>query len=839
MSAPAPAVNPAAPQIELDIEGMTCASCVRRVERALTALPDISAASVNLATEKALVTLAPTAVADAVREAATRAVDGAGYSVRPRAEPASEPATHLQLAISGMTCASCVRRVERALTSVKGVGAASVNLTTEMAEVVLASPVDAARLFSAVNGVGYGAELLSARRTPREEAEERRARRRAVVRSRTHRLAIGAALSVAILVLSYGFGSAPWSPYVQLALALPVWLWVGAIFHRGALKTALHLSANMDTLVSLGSSVAFVYSTVAVFALPGRSLYFDVAALIVTLISIGKLLELIARGRAGDAIEALAELQPRTAHLLGRAASADHWREAQAVDVPAETLRVGDVLQVRPGERIPTDGSVVDGVGSVDESMLTGESLPVAKRPGDDIVGATINSTVPIVLRVTKVGAETVLAQILAMVERAQTEKAPAQRLADRVSAVFVPAILLAALATFAGWMLSGHGFVAAMVPAVAVLVVACPCALGLATPVAVMVGTGRGAEMGLLIRGGEALERIRSLRAVVFDKTGTLTVGAPAVVDVKPVGGAETRRALLLAAAVERVSEHPLARAVVEAARSTGSVPQAEAVEAVPGGGVRGRVDGFAVAVGSLRWLAESGVETAPAAAFAQAAAARAWSPFGVAIGGRVEAVIAVADPLRPDSARGVQALRALGLHVVLATGDIPATATAIAAEAGIDDVRPELRPADKEAVIREIRIAHGPVAMVGDGINDAPALALADVGIAMASGTGVAMAAADITVVHGDIEAVSRAIALSRATLRTIRQNLGWAFGYNLVLVPLAAVGVLPPIGAALAMAFSSVSVVLNALRLRRFAAPSSRNPVEATRPEPAIAA
>jgi Cu+-exporting ATPase len=838
MSATAPIADPA-PQIELEIQGMTCASCVRRVERALTALPDISTASVNLATEKALVTLAPTAAADAVREAAARAVDAAGYSVRPQAEPASEPAAHLQLAISGMTCASCVRRVERALTAVDGIGSASVNLTTEMAEVVLTAPVDGARLVAAVDGAGYVAEPLSARRTPREEAEERRTRRRALVSSRARRIAMGAVLSVAVLVLSYGFGSAPWSPYVQLALALPVWLWVGAIFHRGALKTALHLTANMDTLVSLGSSVAFVYSTVAVFALPGRSLYFDVAALIVSLISIGKLLELIARGRAGDAIEALAELQPRTAHLLARAASADHWRETQAVDVPAETLRVGDVLQVRPGERIPTDGSVVDGVGSVDESMLTGESLPVAKRPGDDIVGATINSTVPIVVRVTKVGAETVLAQILALVERAQTEKAPAQRLADRVSAVFVPAILLAAVATFAGWMLSGHGFVAAMVPAVAVLVVACPCALGLATPVAVMVGTGRGAELGLLIRGGEALERIRSLRAVVFDKTGTLTVGAPAVVDVKPVGGAETRRALLLAAAVEQMSEHPLARAVVEAARSTGSVPQAQGVEAVPGGGVRGRVEGLAVAVGSLRWLAETGIETGPAAGPADAAAARAWSPFGVAIDGRIEAVVAVADPLRPDSARGVQALRALGLHVVLATGDIPATATAVAAEAGIDDVRAELQPADKEAVIREIRIAHGPVAMVGDGVNDAPALALADVGIAMASGTGVAMAAADITVVHGDIEAVSRAIALSRATLRTIRQNLGWAFGYNLVLVPLAAVGVLPPIGAAMAMAFSSVSVVLNALRLRRIAASSSRTPDEAARPEPAIAA
>jgi Cu+-exporting ATPase len=470
--------------------------------------------------------------------------------------------------------------------------------------------------------------------------------------------------------------------------------------------------------------------------------------------------------------------------------------------------------------------------------MLTGESLPVAKHPGDDVVGATVNGTVPLVLRVTKVGAETVLAQILTLVERAQTEKAPAQRLADRVSAGFVPVILLAAVATFAGWMLSGHGFVAAMVPAVAVLVVACPCALGLATPVAVMVGTGRGAEMGLLIRGGEALERIRALRTVVFDKTGTLTAGTPTVVDVMPVGETDPRPILLLAAALEQASEHPLARAVVEAAAVDGALPAADQVEAVPGSGIRGRVDGAEVAVGSMRWLAEIGAEIGSAASLAEAATRQAWSPFGVAVGGRVEAVIAVADPLRPDSARGVAALRDLGLRVVLATGDVPATARAIAAEAGITEVRAQLRPADKASVVRELRTAHGPVAMVGDGINDAPALALADVGIAMASGTGVAMAAADITIVHGDIQAVGRAIALSRATLRTIRQNLGWAFGYNLILVPLAAVGIVPPIGAALAMAFSSVSVVLNALRLRRFASRMPQRPGAAAGSAPAAA-
>jgi Cu+-exporting ATPase len=816
----------ASAQIELEIEGMTCASCVRRVERAVAALPQVAGASVNLATAKAVLTLAAGASTTAVRQAAARAVTAAGYAVREVPVPV-EGSRRLQLTISGMTCASCVRRVERALSSVDGVSSASVNLTTESAEVSVTTPVEPAKLVAAVGRAGYGAELISGSRSASDEVEERRSRRREAIHARTRQLAIGAVLSTGVVILTYGFSSARWSPYAQLALALPVWLWVGAIFHRGALKTARHGSANMDTLVSLGSSVAFVYSAVAVFALPHEPLYFDVAALIVTLIAMGKLLELIARRRAGEAIEALAGLQPRTAHLLARGASAERWPEASPVDIPVGTLRVGDVIQVRPGERIPTDGVVVQGLGAVDESMLTGESLPVTKHPGDDAVGATVNTTVPLVIRVTKVGSETVLSQILALVERAQTEKAPAQRLADRVSGVFVPTILLIALATFTGWALTGHGLVAAMVPAVAVLVVACPCAMGLATPVAIMVGTGRGAEMGLLIRGGEALERIRALRVVVFDKTGTLTVGAPQVVDVTGVGGADPRRALLLGAAVEQASEHPLARAVVEAAAAEGRLPVAQDVEAVPGSGVRGRVEGAEVAVGSLRWLAETGVGVANAEGAVATAARRAWSLFGVSIDGRLQAVLAVADPLRPDSARGIERLRSLGLHVVLATGDLPETAGAIAVEVGITDVRAQLRPADKAALIGELRAAFGPVAMVGDGINDAPALAMADVGIAMASGTGVAMAAADITLVHGDIEAVSLAIALSRATLRNIRQNLAWAFGYNLILVPLAVLAIVPPVGAALAMAFSSVSVVLNALRLRRFA---PRTPVPA---------
>jgi len=754
-----------------------------------------------------------------------------------RPTPVTEPgigAGHLRLAITGMSCAACVRRVERALSGVDGVGSASVNLATETAEVTVTAPVPASRLVSVVAGAGYAAELIPEARTVGEQAVERRVRRRAEVSARVSRLAAGAALSTAVLVLGYGFSGSPWSPWAQLGLALPVWLWVGAGFHRGALSAARHGAATMDTLVSLGSSVAFLYSAVATLALPGRSLYFDVACLVVTLISIGKLMELVARGRASEAIESLAELQPRVAHLLARGASAERWAGTAPVDVPVESLRIGDVVQVRPGERIPSDGVVLAGRGAVDESMLTGESLPVSRGPGAQVVGATVNAQVALVVRVAKVGAETVLAQVMALVDRAQREKAPMQRLADRVSGVFVPVIVVLAVATFAGWMLAGRDPVAAISPAVAVLVVACPCALGLATPVAVMVGSGRGAEMGLLIRGGDALERVRTLRVVVLDKTGTLTVGQPAVVEVVPVGSSDGRRALRLAAAVEQASEHPLARAVVDAVPAESRLAPASEMEAVPGGGVRGRVGALEVSVGSLSWLRESGVDLGDAESSAATAAFGGRTPFAVAVGGRLEAVILVADPLRPGSGAGVERLRALGLEVVLATGDLPGTATAIARQVGIADVRAQLRPADKMALIGELRSQRGPVGMVGDGINDAPALALADVGIAMASGTGVAMAAADITLVHGDVEAVSRAISLSRATLRTIRENLAWAFGYNLVLVPLAAIGILPPVAAALAMALSSVSVVLNALRLRRFGrgAPA---PPRAARPIP----
>ncbi len=735
--------------------------------------------------------------------------------------PAAQPTGaggHLALEVTGMTCASCVRRVERALEAVPGVAAATVNLAAESADVTLARPVGPGVLITAVAQAGYQAAVPATVRA--DDVARRRAAQAAELRRRRMSLVAGAVLSAAVLVVAYGFSSAAWSGWTQLALTLPVYAWTGAVFHRGALEAARHRTTNMDTLVSLGATVAFGYSVIATIALPGQTTYYDVAALIITLIAVGKYLELAGRARAGAAIEALAELQPRTAHLMARAASGQSGEVSATVDIPAEALRPGDIVLVRPGEAIPADGELAEGTGLVDESMLTGEPLPQEKRPGDALTGGTVNGLAPLVLQVAHTGAETVLSQIMDLVDAAQKEKSKAQRLADRISSVFVPVILTIAAVTFAGWLLAGAGVVTALITAVAVLVVACPCALGLATPVAIMAGTGRGAQLGLLIRGGESLERVHGLTTVVLDKTGTLTTGHPEVVRLVPLDGGDGHDALALAAGAEAASEHPLARAVVAAAEE-GSIPLAAAtdVEAVAGRGVTALVAGQLVQAGSLAWLEQSGVDTSAAGHDAVHLAGAAQTPIAVAVDGRLRLLLGVADALRPDSPAGVARLRSLGLEPVLATGDVLEAATATAHAAGISNVHAGLLPQDKSALVEQLRRDRGPVAMVGDGINDAPALAAADIGIAVASGTGAAMAAADITLVHGGVGAVADAVTLARATRQIIRQNLGWAFGYNLLLVPLAATGILPPVLAAVAMATSSVTVVGNALRLRRF--------------------
>jgi len=611
-----------------------------------------------------------------------------------------------------------------------------------------AVPVDPGALITAVTGAGYQAAVPATVRA--DDVARRRAAQAAELRRRRMSLATGAVLSAAVLVVAYGFGSAAWAGWAQLALTLPVYAWTGAVFHRGAIEAARHRTTNMDTLVSLGATVAFGYSVIATIALPGQTTYYDVAALIITLIAVGKYLELAGRARAGAAIEALAELQPRTAHLIARAASGQSGDVSATVDIPAETLRPGDLTLIRPGEAIPADGELADGTGLVDESMLTGEPLPEHKEPGDTLTGGTVNGPAPLVLQVTRTGAETVLGQIMDAVDAAQKEKSKAQRLADRISSVFVPVILVVAAVTFASWLLAGAGAVTALITAVAVLVVACPCALGLATPVAIMAGTGRGAQLGLLIRGGESLERVHGLATVVLDKTGTLTTGHPHVARLLPLDGSDGHQALALAAGAEAASEHPLAQAVVTAANDRDLVPAAASdVEAVPGRGVTAIAGRQRLQAGSLAWLEQAGVDTSAATRSAAALADAAQTPIAVAVDGRLRLLLGVADTLRPDSPAGVARLRSLGLEPVLATGDVLEAATATAEAAGITSVHAELLPQDKSALIDQLRRERGPVAMVGDGINDAPALAAADTGIAVATGTGAAMATSSVTVV------------------------------------------------------------------------------------------
>ncbi len=644
-----------------------------------------------------------------------------------------------------------------------------------------------------------------------------RAARRADLHRRRLTLAAGAVLSALVLALAMVPGLMNW-PSMQshndllAALTLPVWLGVGWTFHRGALRNARHLTANMDTLVSLGSSVAFIYSLVATVALPGQATYFDTAALIVTLIYVGKYLEAAAKGRATAAITALAGLQPRTAHVV---------RNGTERDLPLEGV-VGDVLVVRPGETIPVDGTVLDGGSTADEAMLTGESLPVEKGPGDPVTGGTLNGAGLLRLRATRVGRDTALAGIIRLVEQAQGSKAPVQRLADAISAVFVPVVLGLAVLTFAGWLLTGHAATAAMVAAVAVLVIACPCALGLATPTAIMVGSGRGARLGILIKGGESLERIGRLTDVVLDKTGTVTTGKPTVTDVAPLEGWSADGVLRLAAGLERASEHPLGQAVARAADARGLLLSAlpSSFRATVGGGIEGTVEGRAVLVGSRRLLVERGVAVEGVAPTLDRLEAEGKTALPVVVDGQVAGVVAVADAIKSGAMEAVAALKRLRLEPTLLTGDNRRAAEAVARQVGIDPDRvlAEVRPAEKDAEVARLQGTGRRVAMVGDSVNDAPALARADVGVVMGGGADAAMAAAGITLVGGDLRALPRAFALSRAVMRVIRQNLFWAFAYNVVLIPAAAFGLLNPIWAAAAMALSSVTVVTNSLRLNR---------------------
>jgi Cu+-exporting ATPase len=808
------------------VRGMTCASCVAHVEKALKQTEGVTSASVNLATERADVTVAPGAKAAAL----AKAVSDAGY------EPAVDT---VELGVGGMTCASCVAHVEKALRAVPGVIEASVNLATERASVrALAGPGLMDRLRKAVEQAGYEPRVLAA---GAGAADRERERREEEMRSLSRRLALAAALTVPVVALEMGAHTIPgfsdWvmthighqtALYISFVLSTIVLAGPGLVFYAKGFPALLRGRPDMNALVAVGTLAAYLYSVVATFApdlLPERAVhvYYEAAVVIVTLILFGRFLEARAKGRTSEAIRALARLQPKTARVE---------RDGAAIEIAIDEVRVGDVVLVRPGERIPTDGVVTDGASYVDESMITGEPAPVSKAVGAQVTGATVNTTGAFSFRATRVGADTTLAAIIRMVEQAQGAKLPIQALVDRVTGVFVPIVFAIAAATFLVWMLAGPEprLTYALVNAVAVLIIACPCAMGLATPAAIMTGTGRAAELGVLFRKGEALQSLRDVTLIAFDKTGTLTFGKPRLTDLVPAPGVDENALLRLAASVEAQSEHPAAGAIVDAAkqRELKLAPCAD-FAAIPGMGVKGVVDKRKIAIGAERFMKSLGLDAGPFAADAERLAGEGKTPLYAAVDGKLAAILCVADDIKPTTHAAIAALHAIGVETAMITGDDERTARAIAARLDIDDVIAGVLPDGKVATLERLRVGRK-IAFVGDGVNDAPALAAADVGIAMGAGTDIAIEAADVVLMSGDLAKTPAALALSRATMRNIAQNLFWAFGYNVILIPVAA-GVLYPVNGMLlspmlgagAMALSSVFVLTNALRLRGFQPPT----------------
>jgi len=800
--APLAKSSPLGPDLTLPIAGMTCAACAGRVERALRKVPGVTGAHVNLATEAASV--AGTAPLPALLQAVT----AAGYQV---------PERQVELGIAGMTCATCALRVEKALRRVPGVLDASVNLATESAVVRLVAGTEVAALAEAVAGAGYAVRAAETGAAPAEGGRERRD------------LVLAALLTAPFLAGMLGMAlGRDWmpAPWVQFALALPVQLWLGRRFYRAGWAALRAGTGNMDLLVALGTSAAFGLSAWLLLSRGAHGahghLYFEASSTVILFVLLGKWLEARARRATGAAIRALLDLRPRTARRLE-----DDGAEQE---VPAIALRPGERIVVRPGERIAADGRVLEGEAGVDESALTGESRAVEKAPGAQVATGTIALDGRLVVEVTAVGTETVLARVAALVAAAQASRAPVQRLVDRVSGVFVPVVVAIAAVTALGWLLAGAGLEAAIMHAVTVLVVACPCALGLATPAAIMAGTGAAARAGILLRDAEAIERAGGITLVAFDKTGTLTEGKPRLAAVHPAAGLDEAAVLRLAGALQAGSEHPLARAVL--ARVGAALPAVAGFRALPGRGVAGAVDGRALRLGSPRLLAELGADPGPLAAAAAAEAAQGRTLAWLVEAGPAPAVLgllAFEDALKPGAAAAIAGLHAMGLRTAMISGDGAAAAGAVAASLGIEDVAAEVLPDGKAERIQAWQRAGARVAMVGDGVNDAPALAAADLGIAMGTGTDVAMHAAAITLLRGDPALAPAALEATRRTLAKIRQNLAWAFGYNLLGLPLAALGLLTPAMAGAAMALSSVSVLGNALLLARWrpaGAPPRRN-------------
>ncbi|MFO7962866.1 MAG: heavy metal translocating P-type ATPase [Desulfobacterales bacterium] len=801
------------------VTGMTCANCAANIERGLKKLGGVVDANVNFAGERVEVAVDParTNLHDIVEK-----VEHIGYGV---------PKEHIELPITGMTCANCAANIERALNrKTPGVLDASVNFATERATVdYLPSVISLQEIVSAIRKAGYDAIIPE----ETEEAEDAETRaREAEISGQTRKFLVGILFTLPLFIMSMArdFGLTgtwshmPWVNWMFWMLATPVQFYTGWDYYVGGLKSLRNRSANMDVLVAMGSSTAYVYS-VAVLAFPilGHHVYFETSAVIITLIKLGKMLEARTKGKTGGAIRKLMGLRPKTATVIA---------DGKEVIVPVSRVQVGDRVFVRPGERIPVDGTVHEGRSAVDESMLTGEPLPADKQPGDKVVGGTINKDGLLVFTASRVGKDTALAQIIALVQAAQGSKAPIQALADRVAAIFVPAVIGIAVVTFVIWWAISGEFVTAMIRLVAVLVIACPCALGLATPTAIMAGTGRGAENGILFKNSTALQTATKIDTVVMDKTGTITIGKPTVAGIFPAGACDSEAAVLrLAASVEAGSEHPVGKAIVGEARNRGIDPdRPEAFQAIGGSGVQAEVDGHRVRVGKPEWIEGMGISLSVVADRIRACREEGQTAMVVVREEDVCGVVAVSDSLKPDADVAVAELTGQQLSVVMLTGDNRRAADAMARKIGIHDVLAEVMPEDKADKVKELQSGGRKVGMVGDGINDAPALAQADVGFAIGTGTDVAIETGDVVLVAGDLAGVPKAIHLSRITMRTVKQNLFWAFIYNLVLIPVAAGVLYPfhffpmilrelhPILAALAMAFSSVSVVTNSLRLYR---------------------